>query len=216
MADDPLDDRAMQGAYQAWMHHDHGEHLDDAAWQRLGAGDSTRPERDLMHDHITRCAQCSEVWRAVSFVRQQAEAEGLIERGAPARAPLFRRFAPLAIAATLVVAIGAVIVMRQPAPVDDLVRSTTTLSSIEGLMMAYASDGAPMLLWTPLAGATTYRVEIFSEDGNPLWNGDVAAPPMRWPSNLPPVKGMYRWRVEAQDAAGAIARSRLTPVELTR
>jgi len=211
-----FDDRALQSAYQGWMGADRGDHLDDAAWQRLGAGDAVPSERNLLFAHIMTCAQCSAVWRGISFLRQQAEAEGLIDRRTPVRPSWRSWFVPVAIAASLMVAVGAVIVMRQPAPADNAVRGTAALSPVEGLMMAYASDGTPMLLWTPLSAASTYRVEIFSEDGNPLWSGDVAAPPMRWPSDAPRAKGAYRWRVEAQEGGSAIARSRLTPVELTR
>jgi hypothetical protein len=216
MPGQPFDDRALQSAYQGWMRADRGDHLDDGAWQRLGAGDAAPSERDLLFAHIMTCAQCSEVWRGISFLRQQAEEEGLIERRAHARPSWRSWFVPAAIAASLVVVIGGAIVTRQPAPADNVVRGTAALSPVEGLMMAYASDGTPMLLWTPLAAASTYRVEIFSEDGNPLWSGDVAAPPMRWPSGAPHARGSYRWRVEAQDGGSAIARSRLTAVELTR
>lgn len=215
MANDSLDDGAIQSAYQAWMRADRGAHLDEAAWLRLGAGDAAQSERDLLFAHIMTCAQCSEVWRGVAFLRQQAEAAGLIERPAT-RASFFKWLLPITIAATVILAAGTVVVMRQPAPVDDVARGTSALAAVEGLMMAYGSDGTPMLLWTPLAGATSYRVEIFSEDGSPIWTGDVSAPPLRWPANAPRDKGMYRWRVEAQDPAGAIARSRLTPLELTR
>jgi hypothetical protein len=215
MPGQPFDDRVLQSAYQGWMRADRGDHLDDGAWQRLGAGDAVLSERDLLFAHIMTCAQCSEVWRGISFLRQQAEAEGLIERRTPARS--WRSwFVPAAIAASLVIAVGAVIVMRPPAPADNVVRGTAALSPVEGLMMAYASDGTPMLLWTPLSTASTYHVEIFSEDGNPLWSGDVTAPPMRWPADAPHARGSYRWRVEAQDGGGAIARSRLTAVELSR
>lgn len=217
MPHDPSADRALQAAYQGWMRIDRGQHLDDAAWLRLGAGDAAPSERDLLFAHIMTCAACSELWRSVSFLRQQAEAEGLLERQSRARASRLRTwFVPLTIAATLVFAVGVVLVMRQPAPVADVARGTAVLAPVEGLMMAYAPDGTPMLLWTPMAAATMYRVEIFSQDGNPLWSGDVAAPPMAWPAAISRDKGAYRWRVEAHDADGILARSKLTSLEVTR
>ena len=217
MAADRFEDVDLQVAYQAWMRADRGSHLDDAAWQRLGAGDAVQSERDLSFAHIMSCAECSTVWRSVSLLRQQAEAEGLIERrSAPGRSVFRSFFMPIAAAAAVVLAIGIVVITRQPASVDNTVRSATALAPVEGLMMAYASDGTPTLVWTPLAAATTYRVEMFSEDGTPVWTKDVAAPPLRWPAEMPRDKGTYRWRVEAQDADGAVARSRLMPLELTR
>ena len=73
-----------------------------------------------------------------------------------------------------------------------------------------------MLIWTPVPTASTYRLEIFTEDGQPLWTGNVSTPPVRWPNELARTKGAYRWRVEAQNSDGAIARSPLALLELTR
>jgi len=217
MADERFVDFTLQAAYQAWMRGDRGGHLDDAAWLRLAAGDAVQSERDLLFAHIMTCADCSHIWRGLALLKHEAETQGLIERRPSARPSFIRSmFMPLAIAATLVAAIATVIVMRQPAPIDTVLRGTATLSPVDGLMMAYSNDGAPTLLWTPISGATTYRVEIFTEDGRPVWSGDASSPPLRWPSEVAPAKGAYRWRVEAQDSSGVIARSRLTPMELTR
>lgn len=215
MAGDRFDERELQGAYQAWMRTDHGSHLDEAAWQRLGAGDAMQSERELLFAHIMTCATCSEVWRGVSLLKHEAEAGGLIERRSVRQSFLRSMLIPVAIAAVLVIAIGTV-VMRRPAPAGDVVRGATALSSVEGLMMAYAADGTPTLVWTPVATAATYRVEIFSEDGQPIWTGDIAGPPLRWPPETPRTKGLYRWRVAAINGDGTIARSRLMPLELSR
>jgi hypothetical protein len=210
-------DALLQAAYQSWMQADRGGHLDDGAWQRLAAGDAAQSERDLLFAHVMTCTQCSEVWRSLSFLQIEAEREGLIEPRAATSASWFRSMLmPIAIAATLVIGIASVVLLRPPAPVDDVSRGTTTMAAVEGLMMAYAADATPMLLWTPVPAATTYHVEIFTEDGRPLWSGDVDTPPMRWPSGTPREKGAYRWRVEARNANGAVARSTLMPLELTR
>jgi hypothetical protein len=216
MADERFGDAALQSAYQAWMRGDRGEHLDDNAWLRLAAGDAVQSERDLLFAHIVTCTECSEVWRGLSLLKHDAQAAGLIAPRVNARRSFFRSmFLPLAAAATIAIAIGAVL-MRERAPVADAARGVETLSAVEGLMMAYAADGTPTLIWTPAPAATDYHVEIFSEDGRPLWAGDVATPPMRWPAELTRAKGTYRWRVEAQNADAAVARSRLTVVELTQ
>lgn len=217
VAHDAFDDRALRAAYQTWMRRDRGSHLDDAAWQRLAAGDAVQSERDLLFAHIMTCAECSTLWRSVSLLRQQAESDGLIERRTTAPRSFLRSwFMPAALVATLLVVAGTAIVMRRPAAAPPMMRGTAALAPVEGLMMAYASDGTPMLLWTPLSTASTYRIEIFSADGKPLWSGDVTAAPMRWPADAPRAKGAYFWRVEAHDGGSAIARSKLTPVELTR
>jgi hypothetical protein len=149
------------------------------------------------------------------MLKREAQAEGLIERRSAAqrfRSMILR----VSVAAMLVAAIGAAIVMRQAAPADDVVRGTVSASPVEGLMMAYAADGTPTLVWTPMAAAGAYHVEIFSEDGQPVWTGVVTAPPLRWPAQTPRTRGMYRWRVVALNRDGTIARSRLMPLELSR
>ena len=217
MAGDRSDERELQGAYQAWMQVDRGSHLDEAAWQRLAAGDAAPSDRDVLFAHIMSCAQCSDVWRSVSLLAREAEAEGLIAHRSAAPRPFFRSmFIPVAIAAMLMIAVGTTIVMRRPAPGDTILRGSSASSSVDGLMMAYAADGTPTLVWTPIAAATTYRVEIFSEDGQPIWMGDVDGPPLRWPAEASRAIGMYRWRVTAVNGGATLGRSRLTPLELSR
>ena len=215
MAGHRFDDVDLQVAYQAWMRSDRGAHLDDAAWQRLGAGDAVPSERNLSFAHIMTCAECSAVWRSVWFLRQQAESEGLIERRSTTPRALFRSmFIPIAIAATLIAAVGSVMLTRQSRPQPETVRGTSELAVIEGLMMAYDRAGVPTLVWPPAAGAARYRLEVFSADGRSIWSAEVTAPPARWPDTTPRVKGAYRWRVEAIDGDGVIARSRLTAMEI--
>jgi hypothetical protein len=90
------------------------------------------------------------------------------------------------------------------------------VAPVEGLMMAYAADGVPTLVWTPMPDATRYRVEVFTDDGRPVWDRETAAPPFGWPADEPRVKGAYRWRVEALNGDVVLARSRFTPMELSR
>jgi hypothetical protein len=213
-----IQDRDLQAAYRGWLAGNNPPgHLDDASWERLATDDLEASERALLFHHILSCATCSEVWRSVLALESEASAEGLLhDRPAASRFPWRSRMMPLALAATVLLAIGGVLMMRQSTPPVDTVRGIVALPPVEGLMMAYSSDGVPNLVWTPVPGATTYRVEVFTEDGRPFWSGDMTGPPIQWPAGLPRLKGAYRWRVEAEGAAGAIARSRLTPLEMSR
>ena len=217
MAEPLFTDRALQDAYRALMKDGAaGGHLDEATWDRIAGGEIDPSARDQAFDHVVECAACSRVWRGILALKSEAETQGLIAADVPPATLWRSRYMPLAIAATLVLAAAGVMLTRQPAPESETVRSTSALPAIDGLMSASDADGAPVFIWTPVAGATRYRVEIFSDDGRPLWSGEMTAPPMRWPEALPKTKGAYRWRVEALGDESAVARSRLTPLEIAR
>lgn len=224
-----MHDRVLQNAYRAWMARalsevegqtDPSAHLDEAAWERLATNELTESERDGLLRHVMACADCSEIWKALLALRHDAAAEGLIPATVQTRRPLWRSpFIPLALAATAILAVSGVLVVRQPAPgtATATVRSGGALAAVEGLMVADTSDGVPAFVWTPVPEATHYKIEVFFEDGRPHWTNDaVGAPPTRWPADVSRSKGAYRWRVEAHGANGAVARSRLMVMELSR
>lgn len=213
-----MHDRALQGAYRAWMAKgDSSAHLDDAAWELLVESKPGGPEREALLAHVLACTECSEIWKSLLKLKREAEAEGLIAAEQPSVRSSWRgRIVPLALAATLILAATGLLLTRRPVTNVESVRGTLALSPIEGLMMAYSGEGVPTLVWTPVPEATRYRIEIFSEDGRPLSSKEVAAPPSPWPADLPRTKGTYRWRVEALGADGAVARSRLTLLEISR
>src|SRR5690349_3854619 len=158
MAESPFVDRGLQDAYQALMKRGvGGDHLDEATWDRL-ASDAIDPSaRDHAFDHVVECAHCSQVWRGILALKSEAETQGLIP-AAPSSPPLWRsRYMALAIAATLVIAVGGVLLTRRPVPESGTVRSTSEVKTIEGMMMAYDSAGVPTLVWPPAFAATSYR-----------------------------------------------------------
>jgi len=209
-------DRELQDAYRARMAATaHGNHVSDATWERIISGEIDQHDREAAFDHVVQCALCSQKWKSISELTSAAAAEGLIAPAAATPSSSWRsRYLPLAVAATLVVAVAGVMLTRQPPPQPETMRSTSEVPPIEGLMMAYDPAGVPTLVWPPVTRATRYRVEIFSEDGRPVWSAEVASPPARWPETTPRVKGAYRWRVDALDRDSVIARSRLMPMEI--
>jgi hypothetical protein len=216
MAEPLFTDRGLQDAYRALMkHRTPGGHLDEATWDRIVGGDIETAARDHAFDHVVECAACSRVWRGILDLKSEAETQGLIAAGAAAATSRWRsHYVPLAIAATLVIAVAGVMMTRPPAPESGTVRGTAAVATVEGLMMAYDRAGVPTLVWPPTPAATRYRVEVFFEDGRPAWSAEMAAAPARWPDATPRARGAYRWRVEAFDGDTIIARSRLTPMEI--
>ena len=159
----------------------------------------------------------SRVWRGILTLKSEAETQGLIAPAATAPSPVWRpRLVPLAAAAALVIAVAGLVISRAPSPDADAVRGEAALPSIDGLMMARDPDGVPTFVWPPFATAERYRVEVYSEDGRPVWSGEVGTPPARWPADVPRATGAYRWRVEAVSGGAVVARSRLTAVGIVR
>jgi hypothetical protein len=218
MAEPLFPDRALQEAYQALTKGRPGaEHVDEHTWDQIVGEEIDPAARDAAFDHVIQCEDCSRVWRGVLTLRSEAETQGLIAPAAPAAAPFWRsRLVPLAAAAALVIAVAGLLISRAPAPDADTVRSAAALPPIDGLMMAIDPEGVPTFVWPPFATAERYRVEVFSEDGRPVWSGEVATPPARWPAGVPRAKGTYRWRVEAVSGDVPVARSRLTPMGIVR
>jgi hypothetical protein len=166
------------------------------------------------------CAECAEISKALLALKQEAETQGLIAGRAIAKPPFWRSpLVGLAVAATLILAVSGILVMRRPTPDSGAttVRSGGALAQVEGLMVAHTADDVPAFVWTPLPDATHYKIEVFFEDGRTHWSNDnVAAPPTRWPAAVSRSKGAYRWRVEAHGVNGPIARSRLMLMEIAR
>jgi hypothetical protein len=217
MADMLFTDRALQESYRALMQDNAAlDHVGEATWDRLVAERIAPEERDALFDHVVGCERCARIWRGILALKGAAEADGLIEVDAPA-APGWRSWGlPAAVAAMLVIAAAGLLITQRSSDDPSAVRATATVAAIDSLMMGYDVAGTPTFVWSPVAGATRNHVEVFSADGLPVWSQDFAAPPARWPAEAPRRPGAYRWRVSAYSSGGMLARSALTPVEISR
>jgi hypothetical protein len=217
MADLLFTDAALRDRYRALMRESAATaHIDEATWVALAADQLDQAGRDAAFDHILSCAECSRLWHGIQEFRRAAITDGLLAPEDPVAAPAYRRYVPIAIAAALILAVGGVVMVRQRNAAPEVVRGSIALAPVEGLMMAYSPEGVPTFVWTPVSTATRYHVEIFTEDGRPAWSRDAQSPTAEWPSDVPRVTGAFRWRVEALNGEAAIARSRLTAVEIPR
>ena len=195
---------------------DNMTHPDEATWERLATGELGAAERAEAFDHITGCERCSQIWRGLLMLQSEAQAQGLIPRATPARtgwqrSPVFA----LALAATLVVVIGGIMLSRRTADDPNQLRGSAA-AAVEQLTATNGADSVPTFAWTPTPGATRYRIDVFTIDGRPQWTREVDAPPVRWPADEPRTVGSYRWRVEALNSGAVLARSRLTEIEVAR
>ncbi len=224
MAEPFFTDRALQEAYRALLQRAASTaHIDEATWDLIVSGHLDPAGRDRVFDHVLECESCTRVWRGVLALKSEAETQELIPVATQSSWPRRRlgegrwraSMMPLAAAAALVLVVGgAYLVRRSPEP--DTLRSTGTLPTIGALMVAYTPDGVPAFVWAPVAEASRYRVEVFTDDGRPVWSREVERPPARWPDDVPRAKGPHRWRVEALAGDHVTARSAITTLEIAR
>jgi hypothetical protein len=110
-------DAALRDSYQelAAITSSGAGHPDEPTWERLAHGELDAGDRDTVFDHITSCRRCSDVWQGVLALKAEAEAAGLVHRP---RGPALRWMtAPavgLALAASLIAAVGGVVWFGQP------------------------------------------------------------------------------------------------------
>jgi hypothetical protein len=117
---------------------------------------------------------------------------------------------PLAMAAAVLVAIGAITQLLGPnAPPIGAPGAGTVMrgSEIEtGAPDGDISQRPDVLQWRDVPDAASYRVTILGVDGDPVWSGTSAGSPAQIPDAAltamhPTV--LYRWQVEAMNANGA-------------
>ena len=157
-------------------------------------------------DHAMRCADC----RAELDLLRSIELAGA-EAGVRSR----RRFmAPLALAASLLLALVIGRWALPSAPESDVVRSGSADRVTLLAPPPEAATGSPILFaWHPIAGASRYRLEVMDSGGDVVLEAETAdtAIVLQGAADLAP--GEYQWWVGAT-APGA-APSELRPLRLT-
>jgi len=217
MAEPPFTDRALQDAYRELIRDGaRGGHLDEPTWDGIATGEIDASARDRAFDHVVQCAECSRIWRGILELKKDAETQGLIPAGAPPSTAFWRSWAPYAIAASLVLAVGSVVLyQRSPGSAVNqrVVNRGAALPEITGTSYAGASK---TFSWTPVQGASQYRISVFTRDGLPVFTSTVASASAPWAERVAAPPGSYTWQVEDLTSAGVIARSRVVDVDVTR
>ena len=183
-------------------------------------------------DHVMACGDCS---RELELLRalEQAGAESRESRSAApvARASaadvtpirgrpsaLWRRFAPLALAASLVIAVGIGVLGRGAGPAtEDVFRGT----GVAVTLLAPAADvrpGVPVTFaWRPVPGAARYALEVLDAAANVVFSSttpDTTATVTDARRLTPGAE--YRWWVRAVDASGDQRVSPMRPLRVRR
>lgn len=182
----------------------HLPHVDDELLVRRACNELTTAEEAEVSEHLARCEDCREVWRAVESVRRAAvefdpgavplAGDGLARKRAPGR--LAWTGLAAAVAASLLA--WVMLPSRQPpsaahAPVVRSVpeRVPVPLTPAEGSRVHRRRFS-----WRGVEGAIGYTVELLDDRGEPIWTSDpldgLSAP---WPPAVEPESGRYLWRV---------------------
>ena len=160
--------------------------------------------------HLLVCSRCRD---EVALLRA-VNTELATASGRPARSWQWRILGVAAAAAAIL--IGAFLLAPPPRNDDHTTLRGSSTALVDGLIATIGPDAVPAFAWTPVDGATSYRIAVFSADGQPVWSRQVGAPPVTWPAEVPRTPGSYRWNVAALAGATAVARSRLTDLNIPR
>lgn len=158
--------------------------------------EGTEEERLTTLDHVMSCAACHREYEWLKAVDQAAT-----ETGAQMARPAWWRRAPLALAASLLVAIGAaLLVQSRLRSGSDTTRGEDDRIELVGPATGPALGQHPVLTWHPVKGATGYVLEIQRGDRAVVFSDTTADTTLTVGATLP--AGKYRWWVrEVTDGA---------------
>ena len=196
-----------------------GEHVDDPTWERLACGEIGPAERVRVSEHITSCAVCGAIYRALTDLREEAQR---FDPGAPAadsrefRAWLASWRQALAVAAALTLVVVALTYRREP---SSTTRGGDAAAGVSTTAPAGTAAANPALefRWAPVAGADHYRLTLHAADGLPLWTSpNLSETKAGWPATVAAAPGTYFWQVFALGDGHELADSPLVRLTLTR
>jgi hypothetical protein len=167
----------------------------------LVLGESPDAERLATLDHVMGCPACHRDYEYLSAVE---EAGAKTERIAARRAPTWRRVLPLAAAASVVLAIGSLVVRdRLGLGGDDVERGGERAIAVYSPAGEVAAAGPVVFAWKPVPGAFRYVVEVLGPDGTVVFSDSTAdtSATLARPGALTP-GATYRWSVRTLEEAG--------------
>jgi hypothetical protein len=204
----PESEEKLRALYAAWADSREG-HLLEQDWERLACGEMAAAERESALDHVTRCAGCARIYRALDALTEGARE---FDSGAPARAASVLPFSRGLLLGGLAAAAALAILLLRPAmnpevarpPAGDSFRgSTVSLDPIPQAPLGRVVGLPSGLRWRGISGTALYRVIILDADGEAVWSsGDLEATALAWPRELALKPGSYYWQVIAQPRGG--------------
>jgi hypothetical protein len=152
-------------------------------------------------DHVMTCNECR---RELALLQAVETAGAAMERPSREQPKIWDRWKPLALAASLLLAVGLGIAVRERSLSDDITRGGKSIQLLAPPPEIPA--GQPLLfVWHPLAGALRYRVEILDPADAVVFTAQTPDTIMRVPADRLRSDRDYRWWV--RDATPGAQRS---------
>lgn len=207
----------LRHAYQRSMVADR-DHIDDDTWERLATGELSPREREAVFDHVTSCAECAAVYRALHQLAEEAHTVDAAALASPAHRGTVVRWRPrrtVAVIAALAATIAAVLIVR-PFVGGGLSPTTGVRSgTVDAVPVLVAPTGTVNashieLRWRAVDGADSYVVEVLDARGEPVWTSpETTGRSVEWPEEIEVEPGRLYWRVTARFPDGSETRSDL-------
>lgn len=222
---------ALRSAYRGSWTGAEADHLSEDRWERLASGELAPEEREGALDHILECAECAEIYTAVSVLRAGAgvfdsEAPVAVDPS-PAPHQIKRRWwGGVGVFALAAAAVLAIILPRGTPPTLDPVSKPLVLRSIDGQppatpvspvdqALALQSGDELQFSWVSREPESRVRVEVLDADGELVWTSPATErTDIAWPSEAARKPGRYYWRVVATGSSTGGMSSELASFEL--
>jgi len=178
-------------------------------WERLACGELAPADREKALDHVTRCAACARIYRALDALSEGARA---FDAGVPAPAARVLPFSRGLLLGGLAAAASLAVILLRPAATPEVPRSSPgngfrgAPSSLDPVPVAPRGRvaGIPTeLRWHGTSAPALYRVMILDADGETVWSsGEIDGTALSWPRELELKPGSYYWQVVALPKRG--------------
>ncbi len=202
-----------------------GPHVTEEQWERWAMNELSPDERLELLDHVTGCAECRAIYRALDILAAEAHA---FDPGAPQPSrgrPRIVTFSGRGLLAAMVAAaaaVGIVFVLRPVGapshPAVPHVRSAGTLSRPLPLEPGEETVTARIVFrWKPVKGMRAAVVELLDARGEPIWiSPETKGTELTLPDRLNLEEGTYYWRVTALGPGGERLSSELVRFSVAR
>jgi hypothetical protein len=142
-------------------------------------------------DHVMTCNQCR---RELALLQAIEAAGAAMERPSRQQPKIWDRWKPLALAASLLLAVGLAIAVRQRSSSDDISRGGEAIQLLAP--PPEVPPGQPLaFVWHPLVGARRYRMEILDRADAVVFTGVTPDTTMSVSADRLRPGGDYRWWV---------------------
>ena len=153
--------------------------------------DGTEERRLEILDHVMTCKQCG---RELALLQAIEAAGAAMEPSSRQPPKIWDRWKPLALAASVLLAVGLGIAVRQRSSSDDISRGGEAIQLLAPALEVRPSQPL-VFVWHPLVGARRYRVEILERADAVAFAGETPDTTISVPADRLRPGVDYRWWV---------------------